>query len=103
MRPVSNTIDRSPGLSESPNMGFALHALGGELGERRVHVDGELLVGRGEGCDLTIKDPRLSRRHARFFREGDKLYIEDLGSPNGTFVNQKRVKKEELRAGDIVS
>lgn len=84
-------------------MDFALHALGGELADRRVHVDRELLVGRGEGCDLTIKDPRLSRRHARFFREGEKLFIEDLGSPNGTFVNQKRVKKEELRAGDIVS
>lgn len=82
---------------------FALHVLGGELGERRIDVGAELLVGRGDGCDLTIKDPRLSRRHARFYRESDKLFIEDLGSPNGTFVNQKRVRKEELSAGDIVS
>jgi two-component system, NtrC family, sensor kinase len=84
-------------------MDYALHVLGGELGERRIDVAGELLVGRGDGCDLTIKDPRLSRRHARFFREGDQLFIEDLGSPNGTFVNQKRVKKEPLNAGDIVA
>jgi signal transduction histidine kinase/pSer/pThr/pTyr-binding forkhead associated (FHA) protein len=82
---------------------LALFALGGELGDRRVPVDRELLVGRGDGCDLMIKDPRLSRRHARFYMESGRLYIEDLGSPNGTFVNQKRVKKEILRAGDIVS
>ncbi len=84
-------------------MELALFALGGELGDRRVPVDRELLVGRGDGCDLMIKDPRLSRRHARFYMESGRLYIEDLGSPNGTFVNQKRVKKEILRAGDIVS
>lgn len=84
-------------------MDFALHALGGELGDRRVPVDRDLLVGRGDGCDLMIKDPRLSRRHARFVVDGERLYIEDLGSPNGTFVNQKRVKRELLKPGDIVS
>lgn len=54
----------------------------------RVTIDkDELVIGRGEECDLTLNDRAISRQHARIWREGDAYYIEDLGSKNGTWVN----------------
>ncbi len=53
-----------------------------------------LVVGRSyDNCDLYIKDPSVSRRHARFIKAGDKLLIEDLGSTNGVSINGRQVKK----------
>jgi uncharacterized RDD family membrane protein YckC len=53
-----------------------------------------LIVGRSyDNCDLCIKDPSVSRRHARFIKAGDKLLIEDLGSTNGVSINGRQVKK----------
>jgi signal transduction histidine kinase len=72
--------------------------------ERRIFpVDGEIVAGRADDCEVSIQDRRLSRRHARFFLEADHLFVEDLGGPNGTFVNGARVGRAELAAGDLVS
>lgn len=62
-----------------------------------------LTIGRAQDADLTLQDRFLSRRHARLFRDGERLLIEDLGSQNGTFVNDSRIEGAmELRAGDEV-
>lgn len=59
-------------------------------------------IGR-EGCDMTIPDAEISRRHARLLREDDALVIEDLDSSNGTFVNGERISgKRSLKQGDEV-
>lgn len=52
------------------------------------------LIGRSEECDFVIYDPqnRVSRKHAQLIRIGTKLYIEDLGSANGTFVDGRQIK-----------
>jgi FHA domain len=47
-------------------------------------------VGR-EGCDHVLVDPEVSRRHAAFRRVDSQLAVEDLGSTNGTFVNDRRI------------
>jgi len=47
-------------------------------------------VGRG-GCDHELVDPDVSRRHAAFRQADARLAVEDLGSTNGTFVNERRV------------
>ena len=83
-------------------MSFALTARTGELAGQSVPVEGSLAVGRAEDCDLVLKERRLSRRHARFYEEGGRWYVEDLGSPNGTLVNQRRVRRCELRPGDTI-
>jgi serine phosphatase RsbU (regulator of sigma subunit)/pSer/pThr/pTyr-binding forkhead associated (FHA) protein len=62
-----------------------------------------LVIGRAGGCDLALADPFLSRQHSRIFRVGERLFVEDLGSRNGTFVNGRLIAgPTELRAGDTI-
>lgn len=62
---------------------------------------GEVIVGRGHDCDLTLDDPLVSREHARLTVADDLLVVEDLGSRNGTVVNGERVQGAiRLDAGD---
>ena len=64
----------------------------------KVHTfdKNEIIVGRGKDCDLRIVAEGISRKHARIFKEGSALMIEDLGSSNGTFINDEKIKKQEL-------
>jgi hypothetical protein len=67
-------------------------------------LDEELTVGRSPGCGVpTTYDVYSSTLHARLFRRGDQLWVEDLGSTNGTFVNSERVTKAtRLGRGDLL-
>lgn len=60
-------------------------------------------IGRKEENDLVVADPSVSRYHARIEREKEDCFVEDLGSTNGTFVNNKPVRKHILRDGDLVT
>jgi two-component system, cell cycle response regulator len=60
---------------------------GPQMGLSRVIDREELVLGRGEGSDLLLNDQGLSRRHCRLLRVGEEVYIEDLESSNGTFVD----------------
>jgi hypothetical protein len=64
----------------------------------------ELTVGRGGGCGVVLPDDTfVSTVHARLFRRGSDLFVEDLGSRNGTFVNGKPVQSPtRIRRGDRV-
>jgi sigma-54 dependent transcriptional regulator, acetoin dehydrogenase operon transcriptional activator AcoR len=62
----------------------------------------ELVIGRDESCDLSLRDSDVSRRHARVQREGTELVLSDLGSRNGTFVNTCRVERVSLALGDVL-
>jgi hypothetical protein len=78
----------------------------GPAAGRSVQIDGELVVGR-EGVDLTIaEDAELSRRHAALRATPGGVLVEDLGSLNGTFVNETRISSatavspdDEIRIG----
>ena len=60
-------------------------------------------IGRSADCDLQLADTYLSSRHARVANDSGDLTIEDLGSTNGTYVNQELVKgRVHLERGDIV-
>lgn len=62
-----------------------------------------LLIGRSAGADLKPADPSLSRQHARFDRRGEGLVITDLGSRNGTYVNDRMiVAPEPVVPGDVI-
>lgn len=65
---------------------------------------GEFVVGRSGDCQLALEDPLISRRHASFLAQADKLTVEDLGSRNGVKVNNVRIHgRVELAAGDLVT
>ena len=60
-------------------------------------------VGRKDDCDIRIPLADVSRHHAEFALAADAVVLRDLGSANGTYVNNRRVKKEvKLAAGDHV-
>jgi hypothetical protein len=61
-------------------------------------------VGRGEGCDIRLDDPSVSRLHAELVRRGRYVYVTDLGlSRNGTRVNGRPVARRVLDDGDVLS
>ncbi|MFI5036705.1 MAG: FHA domain-containing protein [Acidimicrobiales bacterium] len=69
----------------------------------RVEVDIAVTIGRSADCDLQVPDTYLSSRHARLANDNGDLTIEDLGSTNGTYVNQELVQgRLLLERGDIV-
>lgn len=71
-------------------------------GETFVLSD-ELTVGRGGGCGIVLDDSFVSQVHARVFRRDGDVYVEDLGSRNGTLVNGRPVTgAQPLRDGDKV-
>jgi pSer/pThr/pTyr-binding forkhead associated (FHA) protein len=77
-----------------------------EAGTRSVvpFVDDGIVIGRGsEGVTFRLADRNVSRRHARFLRQSGAVFVEDLGSLNGTRVNGERITgKRRLRDGDLV-
>jgi pSer/pThr/pTyr-binding forkhead associated (FHA) protein len=61
----------------------------------------ELTVGRGGGCAVALRDRMVSQLHARIFRRDGQLFVEDLGSTNGTLLNGKKVSAAvAMRKGD---
>ncbi len=62
-------------------------------------VKESVLVGRDHSCDVVINDEAASRKHAEIFRVGEMYFVRDLGSRNGTFVNERKVEEELLRTG----
>jgi len=61
-----------------------------------------LLIGRDNSCGLQILDQGVSREHAEIFSVGEMVFIRDMGSRNGSFVNDERIEEELLREGDVV-
>jgi len=81
-----------------------------ERAGRAYDLDDELTVGRSPGCGVSMpEDIYASTLHARLFRVNDQLWIEDLGSTNGTFVNSEQIgqavrlgKGDQLQIGSTV-
>ena len=71
---------------------------------RTYDLDDELTIGRSPGCGVAMPDDiYASTLHARLFRRNDQLWVEDLGSTNGTFVNSEQIKQPaRLGKGDLL-
>ena len=73
-------------------------------GDRRIELAGEVVFGRSDDCDVKLTEGNPSRHHAKVSVADDGVWVEDLESANGTFVNGTRVTgRTKLSSGDILS
>lgn len=68
---------------------LVLHQPGAE--PKTFDIGDELIVGRGDKCHVVLADTYSSQIHARVFRKSGQLFIEDMGSTNGTYLNRRKV------------
>ena len=73
---------------------------GGRSGETFAIEGDRLSIGRSPDAEVFLDDVTVSRNHALLVRRRDGLYIDDLGSLNGTYVNRRRIESHELVDGD---
>lgn len=116
-RPIRKAVQLGPGSEfeigpflltfeeDAPQetLAFSLVGLSGPADGRTYQLPvAELMVGRGEDCDIPLPDGSVSREHATLIVESDTLVVRDLRSRNGTYVNGERVAKEPLHNGDLL-
>jgi pSer/pThr/pTyr-binding forkhead associated (FHA) protein len=70
-------------------------------------LDGEIVMGRGDRAEIRLEDPFASSQHARIYEQGNIMVVEDLGSTNGTYLNEELLETprplhpgDRLRIGD---
>jgi pSer/pThr/pTyr-binding forkhead associated (FHA) protein len=73
---------------------------GGRSGETFPIVGERITIGRSPEANVFLDDVTVSRNHALLVRRRDGLYLDDLGSLNGTYVNRRRIESHKLQNGD---
>src|ERR1039458_3748414 len=106
-RPVM--VDPQPKAPTAPaprpgGRSYVLRFISGKYqgGEFPVAPDKQILIGRSSDLDMGLVEDMGSRKHARIAMQTDQIWIEDLGSTNGTFVNGEKIKRARLKEGDRV-
>jgi len=79
---------------------FVLRGVSGAVFSKVFPVAGPVVIGRAPECDISVPADEMSRRHAMVKPTPDGLQVEDLGSSNGTYINNKRVQTGFLGPGD---
>ena len=101
----AETQGRPAGAQSSPRDFRLVVTLGPDTGRSLTVPGGEggrLYVGKSAVSDLCLEDPRVSRRHAAVEPVGERLFLEDLGSTNGTFVGGLQVRGVFLSGGETL-
>ncbi|RZA17185.1 MAG: FHA domain-containing protein [Lysobacteraceae bacterium] len=81
---------------------FVLRGLSGEHFGKHVPLHASMTLGRAEDAGLRLAQDGISRLHARLTPAGDDVLVEDLGSANGTWLNGRRILREQARHGDEI-
>ena len=66
-------------------------------------TQGDMKIGRKASTEIFLDNLAVSGEHANIFTIGDDSFIQDLGSTNGSFVNNKRITKHHLKSGDVIA
>ncbi len=87
-----------------PAKAFALRFISGKYqgGEFPLPPQGEIVIGRSSELDMVLVEDMVSRRHSKITVATDQIFIQDLGSTNGTFVNGEKIKRARLHEGDRI-
>jgi pSer/pThr/pTyr-binding forkhead associated (FHA) protein len=97
MQPVD--IDE---VVEQSGAALVIRAGGGRAGESFSIDQERVSIGRSPDAGVFLDDVTVSRNHALLVRRRDGLYIDDLGSLNGTYVNRRRIESHRLGDGDEI-
>ena len=79
---------------------LVIRAGGGRSGETFPIEAERMTIGRSPDAEVFLDDVTVSRNHALMVRRRDGVYIDDLGSLNGTYVNRRRIESHKLSDGD---
>lgn len=95
------TANAPPAALHTPALP-CIQVLSGSAAGLTLMVVPQVTFGRHTDCDALLEDQGVSRNHARVFLRGTEVWVEDLGSTNGTHLRGKPVKQEPLNEGDII-
>jgi FHA domain-containing protein/zinc ribbon protein len=91
-------VDLDAAASAGPVL--VIRSGGGRVGESFSLAGDRLTIGRRPDSDIFLDDVTVSRDHALLVRRGGDLYLDDLGSLNGSYVNRRRIESHRLEDGD---
>ena len=94
----------TPKPTSRPERSYALRFISGKYqgGEFPLPESGEIVIGRSSELDMVLVEDMVSRRHAKITVTDGQIFIQDLGSTNGSFVNGEKIKRSRLTEGDRI-
>jgi Domain of unknown function (DUF4388)/FHA domain len=103
MQDASQKAATAP-VSRAGARSYVLRFISGKYqgGEFPLAAEKQILIGRSSDLEMVLVEDMVSRKHARITMQADQIWIEDLGSTNGTFVNGEKIKRAQLKEGDRV-
>lgn len=85
-------------------MNVKLIVVGGEATSSEIRVRLPMIIGRGKDANLTLPHPLVSRHHCELFESNGRLFVRDLGSLNGTYVDNEKIDgQRELPPGHLLT
>jgi hypothetical protein len=84
----------------SEGAALVIRSGGGRAGESFAVESDRMTIGRSPDAAVFLDDVTVSRNHALLVKRRDGLYVDDLGSLNGTYVNRRRIESHKLHSGD---